>query len=42
MIKIKVRVRVGCRCESQHYDAYRPCMVVGAGIGMTPCASILR
>ena len=27
---------------SQHYDAYRRCMVVGAGIGMTPCASILR
>ena len=27
---------------SQHYDAYRRCMVVGAGIGMTPCDSILR
>ena len=27
---------------SQHYDSYRRCMVVGAGIGMTPCASILR
>merc|ERR1711887_508310 len=27
---------------SQHYDAYRRCMIVGAGIGMTPCASILR
>ena len=27
---------------SQHYDSYRRTMVVGAGIGMTPCASILR
>lgn len=27
---------------SQHYDSYLRTMVVGAGIGMTPCASILR
>lgn len=27
---------------SQHYDSYQRTMVVGAGIGMTPCASILR
>jgi NADPH oxidase len=27
---------------SQHYDSYQRAMVVGAGIGMTPCASILR
>eukprot|EP00750_Incisomonas_marina_P021488 INCI4459.1.p1 GENE.INCI4459.1~~INCI4459.1.p1 ORF type:complete len:903 (-),score=151.28 INCI4459.1:608-3316(-) len=27
---------------SQHYDSYKRTMVVGAGIGMTPCASILR
>ena len=27
---------------SQHYDEYKVCMVVGAGIGLTPCNSILR
>ena len=27
---------------SQHFDAYHHTMLVGAGIGMTPCASILR
>jgi len=27
---------------SQHYDEYKTLMVVGVGVGMTPCASILR
>jgi NADPH oxidase len=27
---------------SEHYDKYETVMVVGAGIGLTPCASILR
>jgi hypothetical protein len=27
---------------SQHFDEYKVCMVVGAGIGLTPCNSILR
>eukprot|EP00948_MAST-09A_sp_MAST-9A-sp1_P004121 g4121.t1 len=27
---------------AQHYDEYRTMMIIGAGIGLTPCASILR
>ena len=27
---------------SQHYDEYKTLMLVGVGVGMTPCASILR
>jgi hypothetical protein len=36
-----IRVDGPHSAPSEHYSSYNTCMVIGAGIGLTPCASIL-